>query len=241
MTRTLRHRGPDDEGFLVREYEDGVAVGLGFRRLSIIDLESGNQPIGNEDGSVQVVFNGEIYNFAALRRGARGARPPVLDRTPTPRSSSHLYEELGASLRRAAERDVRLRALGRRRGGELLLARDRFGKKPLYYAAGRPVASLRLRAQGAARAPELPARARPAALSRLPRARVRARRRSRSSRASEAARRARRCAGATAGRRSSATGISSFDRARSDGASPTTSTPRSCSRGFARGGAAAPR
>ena len=85
MTRALRHRGPDDEGFLVREYDDGVAVGLGFRRLSIIDLESGNQPIGNETGSVQLVFNGEIYNFRELRARARGARPPVLDATPTPR------------------------------------------------------------------------------------------------------------------------------------------------------------
>ena len=47
MTRVLRHRGPDDEGFYVREYEDDVSVGLGFRRLSIIDLETGNQPIGN--------------------------------------------------------------------------------------------------------------------------------------------------------------------------------------------------
>ena len=76
MTRTLRHRGPDDEGFLVREYDDGVAVGLGFRRLSIVDLQSGNQPIGNESGAVQVVFNGEIYNFPTLRREleARGHR-----------------------------------------------------------------------------------------------------------------------------------------------------------------------
>ena len=79
MTRALRHRGPDDEGFLVREYDDGVAVGLGFRRLSIIDLESGNQPIGNETGAVQVVFNGEIYNFRDAATGARGARPPVRD------------------------------------------------------------------------------------------------------------------------------------------------------------------
>ena len=70
MARAVRHRGPDDEGFLAREYEDGIAVGLGFRRLSIIDLEAGNQPIGNETGSLQVVFNGEIYNFRRAPRRA---------------------------------------------------------------------------------------------------------------------------------------------------------------------------
>src|SRR6266513_569861 len=71
MTSVLHHRGPDDEGFFVHEYDD-VAVGLGFRRLSIIDLDTGNQPIGNEDGSLQVVFNGEIYNFRELRRELQG-------------------------------------------------------------------------------------------------------------------------------------------------------------------------
>ena len=72
MTRVLRHRGPDDEGFYVKEYANDVAVGLGFRRLSIIDLETGNQPIANEDGSVQLVFNGETYNFRELRRELEG-------------------------------------------------------------------------------------------------------------------------------------------------------------------------
>src|SRR3954447_16694964 len=63
MTATLTHRGPDDEGYFT---DDDVA--LGFRRLSIIDLETGNQPLTNEDGSLQLVFNGEIYNFRELRR-----------------------------------------------------------------------------------------------------------------------------------------------------------------------------
>src|SRR2546426_597349 len=62
MTRTLVHRGPDDEGYFVDDF-----AGLGHRRLSIIDLEGGRQPIGNEDGSVWVVCNGEIYNHADLR------------------------------------------------------------------------------------------------------------------------------------------------------------------------------
>src|SRR5262245_65098492 len=71
MTDAIRHRGPDDEGFHI----DGP-VALGMRRLSIIDLAGGHQPIGNEDGSVQVVFNGEIYNHRALRADleARGHR-----------------------------------------------------------------------------------------------------------------------------------------------------------------------
>ncbi len=82
MTEALAHRGPDGEGYFVHE-----AAALGHRRLSIIDVEGGAQPIGNEDGSLQVVFNGEIYNFVELRQelielGHRFAR------VPTPRSSS---------------------------------------------------------------------------------------------------------------------------------------------------------
>ena len=69
MTRALRHRGPDDEGFYVDRFDNGFGVALGFRRLAIIDLETGNQPIANEDGSVHVVLNGEIYNFRELRAG----------------------------------------------------------------------------------------------------------------------------------------------------------------------------
>ena len=132
MTRTLRHRGPDDEGFLVREYDDGVAVGLGFRRLSIVDLQSGNQPIGNESGAVQVVFNGEIYNFPTLRRELeeRGHRFSTHADTEV---IPHLYEELGPPC---VERlnGMFAFALWDEARRELLLARDRFGKKPLYYA-----------------------------------------------------------------------------------------------------------
>ena len=132
MTRALEHRGPDDEGFHVAEYEDGTAVGLGFRRLSIIDLATGNQPIGNEDGSLQVVLNGEIYNYRELRavlvkhghRFATNADTEVI---------VHLYEEFGA---RCVERlnGMFAFALWDEKDRRLLLARDRFGKKPLYYA-----------------------------------------------------------------------------------------------------------
>lgn len=82
MTDVIRHRGPDDEGSYVSEfrlrppYEPMPGVALGFRRLSIIDLEGGHQPMSNEDGSVWVVFNGEIYNYAACADGltVRGTR-----------------------------------------------------------------------------------------------------------------------------------------------------------------------
>src|SRR3990167_2414600 len=79
MTEVLRHRGPDDEGTYTSEsclrppYEPMPGVALGFRRLSIIDLEGGHQPMSNEDGTIWVVFNGEIYNYQALRRRLDGA------------------------------------------------------------------------------------------------------------------------------------------------------------------------
>ena len=132
MTRVLRHRGPDDEGFYSREYEDGVAVGLGFRRLSIIDLESGNQPIGNEDGSVQVVLNGEIYNFPELRRELEASGHRFATNADT-EVIPHLYEEVG---HRCIERlnGMFAFALWDATSRELLVGRDRFGKKPLYYA-----------------------------------------------------------------------------------------------------------
>jgi asparagine synthase (glutamine-hydrolysing) len=127
MCDAIRHRGPDDEGLLV---EDGIA--LGMRRLSIIDLATGHQPIHNEDASVWVVFNGEIYNYAALRADleARGHRFYTSSDTET---IVHAYEEWGE------EAFCRLRgmfgvALWDRRERVLLLARDRVGIKPLHYA-----------------------------------------------------------------------------------------------------------
>jgi asparagine synthase (glutamine-hydrolysing) len=132
MTRVLEHRGPDDAGFHVASYEDGVSIGLGFRRLSIIDLDTGNQPIANEDGSVLVVFNGEIYNFRELRAEleARGHRFATNADTEV---LVHLYEDLGT---RCVERlnGMFAFAIWDQTERRLILGRDRFGKKPLYYA-----------------------------------------------------------------------------------------------------------
>jgi asparagine synthase (glutamine-hydrolysing) len=127
MCDTIRHRGPDDEGI----HTDG-GCGIGMRRLSIIDLSTGHQPLSNEDGSVWVVFNGEIYNFQELRGRLMGQGHRFRTNSDT-ETLVHLYEQEGA------EGLTRLRgmfafAIWDARKREILLVRDRFGKKPLYYA-----------------------------------------------------------------------------------------------------------
>ena len=127
MCRAMVHRGPDEEGVYL-----GAGVGLGMRRLSIIDLEGGQQPISNEDGSIWVVFNGEIYNHRELRRQL--TRDGHTFRTASDTETIvHLYEDLGA---RAVERlrGMFAFALWDSRRRRLLLVRDRLGIKPLYFA-----------------------------------------------------------------------------------------------------------
>ena len=127
MCDQIRHRGPDDEGYHV---QGGCAIGM--RRLSIIDLSTGHQPMCNEDESVWVVFNGEIYNYQELRRDliARGHRFTTNSDTET---LVHLYEQEGADgLQRL--RGMFAYAIWDASHRRLFLARDRFGKKPLYYA-----------------------------------------------------------------------------------------------------------
>jgi asparagine synthase (glutamine-hydrolysing) len=128
MAGALTARGPDADGFLL----DGP-VALGHRRLKIIDLEGGAQPLANEDGSVWTVFNGEIYNFAALRAelAARGHRFTTRSDTE---AIVHAYEEWGEACFRRFNGMFAL-AIWDRRRERLVLARDRIGKKPLYYAA----------------------------------------------------------------------------------------------------------
>ena len=127
MCQTIVHRGPDDDGIYARG-----PVGLGMRRLSIIDLSGGKQPIHNEDQSVWVVFNGEIYNFPELRRELEGRGHRFYTHSDT-EVIVHLYEEMGADCVKKL-RGMFAIALYDERKQSLLLARDRLGKKPLHYA-----------------------------------------------------------------------------------------------------------
>jgi asparagine synthase (glutamine-hydrolysing) len=127
MTDLLTHRGPDDEGF----YVEGP-IGLGARRLSIIDIAGGRQPIFNEDGTVAIVFNGEIYNYLELRRIAETRGHTLKTRSDT-ETIVHLYEDFGEACVTML-RGMFAFALWDARCRKLLLARDRVGKKPLYYA-----------------------------------------------------------------------------------------------------------
>lgn len=126
MCDQIRHRGPDDDGY----YTNGRCA-IGMRRLSIIDLATGHQPLSNEDGTVWVVFNGEIYNFQSLRQEliAQGHTFRTNSDTET---LIHLYEQTGGGMERL--RGMFAYAIFDSRDRSLLLVRDRFGKKPLYYS-----------------------------------------------------------------------------------------------------------
>lgn len=128
MTDTIVHRGPDDEGIYV-----GPGLGFGFRRLSIIDLSGGHQPISNEDGRMWVMLNGEIYNYSELRKDLEGRGHRFATRSDT-ETIVHLYEEYGEDCFRRL-RGMFAIALWDSVKRKLLLARDRLGKKPLFYAA----------------------------------------------------------------------------------------------------------
>jgi asparagine synthase (glutamine-hydrolysing) len=135
MTDVLRHRGPDEEGF----YHSGLpgdggvvpGVALGFRRLAIIDLATGHQPLANEDGTVWVVFNGEIYNYRALRRRLEGNGHIFRTHSDT-ESIVHLYEDEGVECFSHLNGMFAI-AIWDTRRRRLILARDRLGEKPLVY------------------------------------------------------------------------------------------------------------
>ena len=163
MTDSLQHRGPNDEGFYWRGlgsveaskphsqfgtlasplgskenntsaalYSKPPGVALGFRRLSIIDLAGGHQPLGNEDGSIQIVFNGEIYNYRELRRRLEGSGHRFSTESDT-ETIVHLYEEMGTDCFSKLNGMFSIVIWDSNRQ-QLVLARDRMGKKPLYYS-----------------------------------------------------------------------------------------------------------
>ena len=127
MCDEIRHRGPDHQGYHVEG-----RCGIGMRRLSIIDLAGGRQPLSNEDGTVWTVFNGEIYNYRELREELRARGHRFKTRSDT-EVLVHLYEEHGTDGIQKL-RGMFAYAIWDSRNRSLLLVRDRFGKKPLYYA-----------------------------------------------------------------------------------------------------------
>jgi asparagine synthase (glutamine-hydrolysing) len=127
MNNALRHRGPDDEGLFINAAR---TVGLGHKRLSIIDLASGQQPITNEDGTLTIVFNGEIYNYAEVKQLLREKH------TFTTQSDTevilHLFEERGVDCLQYL-RGMFALAIHDKRNDRLFAARDHFGQKPVFY------------------------------------------------------------------------------------------------------------
>jgi len=127
MCDAIRHRGPDDEGFFF-----APGVGLGMRRLQVIDIAGGHQPMENEDGRFHIVFNGEIYNYRELRAELE-KRGHIFRTASDTEVIVHLYEDEGVECF-SQLRGMFAIAIWDRLRGELVLARDRLGKKPLFYA-----------------------------------------------------------------------------------------------------------
>src|SRR5713101_3629092 len=139
MCAAIVHRGPDDEGYFVSygsgsggQFQGGASAGLGMRRLAIIDLQTGKQPIHNEDGTVWVVLNGEIYNYPEIRREMEAKGHQFYTQSDT-EAIVHAYEEYGIDVPKHL-RGMFAFALWDAREERLLLARDRVGKKPLLYS-----------------------------------------------------------------------------------------------------------
>jgi asparagine synthase (glutamine-hydrolysing) len=159
LLKALRHRGPDDEGLFA---DSTRRVCLGMRRLSIIDLRSGQQPVYNEDGRVACVFNGEIYNFGSLR-AELVRRGHVFKSVGDSEVIVHLYEEEGAACL-SRLRGMFALAIWDGRRETLLLARDRLGKKPLYYGVAHGRLSFASEIGALYRVPDLRGAVDPAAL-----------------------------------------------------------------------------
>jgi len=128
MTDSIYHRGPDDEGFYIEKN-----IGLGFRRLSIIDIKSGHQPLSNEDGTVWIVFNGEIYNYKELQNDLM-KQGHVFRTNCDTETIVHLYEQYGTDCLKYL-RGMFAFVIWDSKKQQLFCARDRFGIKPFFYYA----------------------------------------------------------------------------------------------------------
>jgi len=168
MTEALRHRGPDDAGEYRADYrlrpgrEAMPGVALGHRRLAIIDLAGGRQPMSNEDGSVQVVFNGEIYNFPQLRRRLEGSGHRFRTQSDT-EVLVHLYEDEGPRMLGHLIGMFAFAVWDERRR-QLFLARDRLGQKPLVYRRERGRLLFASELKSLLEVPDVPRRIDPRAL-----------------------------------------------------------------------------
>ena len=136
MCRRMQHRGPDDEGIYIDDSVSNLSLGLGHRRLKIIDLsQSGHQPMPNENKTIWIIFNGEIYNFKELRAELVN-KGHVFESNTDTECIVHLYEEHGEDCVKYL-RGMFAFAIWDRESQTLMLARDRVGKKPvLYYHKG---------------------------------------------------------------------------------------------------------
>ena len=126
MCDAMSHRGPDSEGLWL-----GAGVALGMRRLAIIDLKGGEQPVWNEDKTVAVVMNGELYNYREVRQNLQSLGHKFNSQTDT-EILPHLYEEFGEAMVDKIN-GMFVFALWDLRKKKLIIARDKFGEKPLYY------------------------------------------------------------------------------------------------------------
>ncbi len=160
MADAIRHRGPDDDGYFM-----SGPVGLGFRRLSIIDLSGGHQPLSNEDGSVHIVFNGEIYNYKELRQYLLG-RGHIFRTQSDTETIVHLYEDLGEACVEKL-RGMFAFAIWDDRNKSLFLARDRVGIKPLYYSQSRTSVIFASEIKALLADPDLQAEVRPSMIDRF--------------------------------------------------------------------------
>src|SRR5882672_6911522 len=131
MTHVQAHRGPDDSGLWERHFPDGGYIGLGSRRLAILDLSAdGHMPMSNEDGSVWITYNGEVYNFSDLRRELEGKGHRFRSNTDT-EVVLHLYEEMGQECVTRLNGMFAFAICDLREGTpRVFMARDHFGIKP---------------------------------------------------------------------------------------------------------------